>query len=160
MEKDLANPSVSLKIRQIEFRTHAHNTESIEKVKNSFLNLIPKEVLQESFQINNCTGAFSQKILDVLIVLKIQKSIKYVTAKIAENLSEEDKILLKSSFENRLDEKLKFYFRLDKQFLALGKVKLAETNDVIQITIAIQNKSHSQITIENIKKYFIDLNLL
>ena len=41
MEKSLVNPSVSLKIRQIEFRTHAHNTESIEKVKNSFLNLIP-----------------------------------------------------------------------------------------------------------------------
>ncbi len=160
MEKNLANPSVSLKIRQIEFRTHAHNTESIEKVKNSFLNLIPNEILQESFQVNNCTGAFSQKILDVLIVLKIQKSIKYVITKISENLSMADKILLKSSFENRIDEKFKFYFRLDKQFLALGKVKLSETNDVIQITIAIQNKSHSQITIDNIKKYFIDLNLL
>ena len=160
MEKNLANPSVSLKIRQIEFRTHAHNTESIEKVKNSFLNLIPKEILEESFQVNNCTGAFSQKILDVLIVLKIQKSIKYVAAKIAENLSDEDKILLKSSFENRIDEKLKFYFRIDKQFLALGKVMLAKTNDVIQITIAIQNKSHSQIKIDNIKKYFIALNLL
>ena len=160
MEKNLANPSVSLKIRQIEFRTHAHNTESIEKVKNSFLNLIPKEILEESFQVNNCTGAFSQKILDVLIVLKIQKSIKYVAAKIAENLSDEDKILLKSSFENRIDEKLKFYFRIDKQFLSLGKVMLAKTNDVIQITIAIQNKSHSQIKIDNIKKYFIALNLL
>ncbi|MHA1510937.1 MAG: RNA-binding domain-containing protein [Promethearchaeota archaeon] len=160
MEKDLANPSVSLKIRQIEFRTHAHNTESIEKVKNSFLNLIPEEILLESFQINNCSGAFSQKILDVLIVLKIQKSIKYVVEKIAEKLSKEDKNLLKFSFENRLDEKLKFYFRLDKQFLALGNVKLAETNDVIQITIAIQNKSHSHITTDNIKKYFMDLNLL
>jgi len=160
MEKDLANPSVSLKIRQIEFRTHAHNTESIEKVKKSFLNLIPEEILQESFQINNCTGAFSQKILDVLIVLKIQKSIKYVVGKMGEKLSKDDKILLKFSFENRLDEKLKFYFRLDKQFLALGKIKLAETNDVIQITIAIQNKSHSHITTDNIKKYFMDLNLL
>ena len=160
MENNLANPSVSLKIRQIEFRTHAHNTESIEKVKNSFLNLIPKEILEESFQVNNCTGAFSQKILDVLIVLKIQKSIKYVAAKIAENLSDEDKILLKSSFKNRIDEKLKFYFRIDKQFLSLGKVMLAKTNDVIQITIAIQNKSHSQIKIDNIKKYFIALNLL
>lgn len=160
MEKSLVNPSVSLKIRQIEFRTHAHNTESIEKVKNSFLYLIPKEILQESFQVNNCTGTFSQKILDVLIVLKIQKSIKYVIAKIAENLSKDDKILLKSSMDNRLDEKFKFYFRLDKQSLALGKVKLANTNDVIQITIAIQNKSHSQITSDNIKKYFMDLNLL
>ena len=70
MEKSLVNPSVSLKIRQIEFRTHAHNTESIEKVKNSFLNLIPEEILKENFQVNNCTGVFSQKILDVLIVLK------------------------------------------------------------------------------------------
>jgi len=160
MEKSLVNPSVSLKIRQIEFRTHTHNTESIEKVKNSFLYLIPEEILQESFQVNNCTGAFSQKILDVLIVLKIQKSIKYAIAKIAENLSKEDKILLKSSIDNRLDEKMKFYFRIDKQSLALRKVKLANTNDVIQITIAIQNKSHSQITSDNIKKYFMDLNLL
>jgi len=160
MEKSLVNPSVSLKIRQIEFRAHAHNTESIEKVKNSFLYLIPEEILQESFQVNNCTGTFSQKILDVLIVLKIQKSIQYVIAKIAENLSKEDKILLKSSINNRLDEKLKFYFRLDKQSLALGNVKLANTNDVIQITIAIQNKSHSHITSDIIKKYFMDLNLL
>jgi len=160
MEKSLVNPSVSLKIRQIEFRTHAHNTESIEKVKNSFLYLIPEEILQESFQVNNCTGTFSQKILDVLIVLKIQKSIKYVIAKFAEYLSKEDKILLKSSIDNRLDEKSKFYFRLDKQSLALGDLKLANTNDVIQITIAIQNKSHSHITTENIKKYFMDLNLL
>ena len=45
-------------------------------------------------------------------------------------------------------------------FLALGKIKLAETNDVIQITIAIQNKSHSHIATDNIKKYFIYLNLL
>ena len=160
MENHLTNPFVSLKIRQIEFRTHAHNTESIEKVTNSFLNLIPKEILHESIQINNCTGTFSQKILDILIVLKIQKSIKYVITKIAENLSKKDKTRLKSSFENRLDDKLKFYFRLDKQFLTLGKVRLAETNDVIQITIAIQNKSHSQITTDNIKKYFMDLNLL
>jgi RNA binding exosome subunit len=160
MEKSSPNPSVSLKIRQIEFRTHAHNTESIEKVKNSFLNLIPKEILQENFQINICTGTFSQKILDILIVLKIQKSIKYVIAKIAENLSKDDKILLKTSIDNRLDEKLKFYFRLDKQSLALGKIKLANTNDVIQIIIAIQNKSHSPITSDNIKKYFMDLNLL
>ena len=123
MENTLTNPSVSLKIRQIEFRTHAHNTESIEKIKNSFLNLIPKEILDESFQINNCTGTFSQKILDILIVLKIQKSIKFVIAKIAENLSKEDKIRLKSSLERRLDEKLKLYFRLDKQSLTLGKVK-------------------------------------
>ena len=160
MENSLTNPSISLKIRQIEFRTHAHNTESIEKVKSSFLKLIPKEILEESFQINNCTGTFSQKILDVLIVLKIQKSIKYVIAKIAENLSNEDKIRLKSSFESRLDDKLKLYFRLDKQFLTLGKVKLAETSDVIQIIIAIQKKSHSHITTDNIKKYFMDLNLL
>jgi len=160
MEKHLVNPSISLKIRQIEFRTHVHNTESKEKVKDSFLNLIPEEILQEIFQVNNCTGAFSQKILDILIVLKIQKSIKYVIAKLAENLSEEDKNRLNSSFRNRIDDKLKFYFRLDKQFLALKKVKLAKTNDVIQITIAIQNKFHSQITSENIKKYFMDLNLL
>ena len=160
MEKNLVNPSISLKIRQIEFRTHVHNTESMEKVKDSFLNLIPEEILHEIFQVNNCTGAFSQKILDILIVLKIQKSIKYVLAKIIENLSKEDKSQLKFSFENRLDDKLKFYFRLDKQFLALGKIKLAKTNDVIQIIIAIQNKSHSHITSENIKKYFMDLNLL
>ena len=160
MKKSLPNPSVSLKVRQIEIRTHAHNTESIKKVKNSFLYLIPEEILQESFQVNNCTGTFSQKILDVLIVLKIQKSIKYVITKFAENLSKEDKILLKSSINNRLDEKLKFYFRLDKQSLALGNVKLANTNDVIQITIAIQNKSHSHITSDNIEKYFMDLNLL
>ncbi len=160
MEKQIVNPSTSLKIRQIEFRTHVHNTESMEKVKDSFLNLIPEEILQEIFQVNNCTGVFSQKILDLLIVLKIQKSIKYVLAKFADNLSKEDKIRLNSSFENRLDDKLKFYFRLDKQFLALGKVKLAKTNDVIQTTIAIQNKAHSHITSENIKKYFIDHNLL
>ena len=122
--------------------------------------MIPKEILEESFQINNCTGTFSQKILDVLIVLKIQKSIKYVIAKIAENLSNEDKIRLNSSFKSRLDNKLKLYFRLDKQFLTLGKVKLAETSDVIQVIIAIQNKSHSHITPDNIKKYFMDLNLL
>ena len=100
MEKSLPNPSVSLKVRQIEIRTHAHNTESIKKVKNSFLYLIPEEILQESFQVNNCTGTFSQKILDVLIVLKIQKSIKYVITKFAENLSKEDKALYKKIYSN------------------------------------------------------------
>ncbi len=160
MANHLENPSISLKIRQIEFRTHVHNTESMQKVKDSFSNLIPEEILHDIFQVNKCTGAFSQRIFDLLIVLKIQKSIKYVLAKITDNLSTEDKTQLKYSFENRLDDKLKFYFRLDKQFLALGKIKLAKTNDVVQITIAIQNKSHFHITSENIEKYFIDNNLL
>ena len=160
MNSSLKPPSVSLKIRQIEFRTHVHNTESVEKVKNSFLKLIPEEILHDLIQISNCTGAFNQKILDLFINLKIQKSIQDVIGKIGRILSKEDKIRLSSSFENRLDDKLKFYFRLDKQFLALGILKLAERNDVIQVSIAVQNKSHSPITSEDIKKYFKDLNLL
>ncbi len=144
-----------LKIRQIDIRTHAHATESIDKIKKVLQSLFSFSITEKELAIDHCSGQFSQRISSFLLRLKTQKLIKIALNDLAEHLSAVDKEKLASEFTSRLDEKFKFYFRLDKQKSAIGQINLGSKSDTIQIIIMVQNKTPMiPMTQETVKEYF------
>ena len=155
------NSQPKLKIRQISFRTHAHATESIEKVKGIFTDILGIELNEKEIQIDNCSGTFGQRITNIEVNFKVQKKIKVILSVLTEKLSDSDKKFLSKSFQQRLDEKYKFFFRLDKQYAVIDQVKIARHPDVIQVIVAVQNRNlQIPLTVEIVRDYFKTLNLI
>ena len=150
-----------LKIRQITLRTHAHATESIDKVLSIFANLFSLELILKEIQIDNCSGAFGQRITNLEINLTTKKYIQPMITRLGELLSGQDKLTLNKEFSQRLDHKYKVYLRIDKQSAYNGSVKLATSADAIQFIIAVQNKSPMlPLSGDIVKNYFKTLELL
>ncbi|UYP46541.1 RNA-binding protein [Candidatus Lokiarchaeum ossiferum] len=149
------------KIRQIDIRTHAHATESIDKVKKLVQNLFSFDLTENEFIIEHCSGQYGQRISSLLVRLKIQKLIKQALEDLAHHLSIIEKEKLASEFHSRLDEKFKFYFRLDKQNSAMGHICLGNKSETIQVIIMIQNKTPNiPISVEAARDYYKQLHLI
>lgn len=150
-----------LKIRQIDIRTHAHATESIDKVRNLLQNIFSFDLTENEFIIEHCSGQYGQRISSLLVRLKIQNLIKQAVNDLAQHLSTVEKEKLASEFNSRLDEKHKFYFRLDKQNSAIGHICLGNKSETIQVIIMIQNKTPMiPMTDEIIMDYYQQLHLI
>ena len=59
----------NIKIRQIEFRTLVHATESTEKVVNVLLNLVSDEISEKNLEIEILKGTFGQKITNIAFLI-------------------------------------------------------------------------------------------
>ena len=152
---------LNLKIREIEFRTHAHATESIEKVKICLKKILPADFKDSDFDMQNLAGTYGNPIRAIIAKVDTQASIKSVLDALSKNITSETKTILNQEFENRLDEKFRFYFRLDKQLLTLNKVETTNDSDVVRITIAFQNKNpKSKPTVDDFRKILQDFQLL
>ncbi len=150
-----------IKIRQIDFRTHVHATESPLKVIQTLKKIIPEEYSEQDIIIEDCIGSFGQKISSVLIQLKTQKLIKKSISHLGKKLNENDKNEILNSLALRLDRKYKFYFRIDKQKLALENINLGRNQNTIQVIISIQNMSYKiPLSKGIISNYFKEINLL
>ena len=160
-EGNLSTSSPKLKIRQIILRTHAHATESVEKVLSIFQNLFLLELTSKELRVDNCSGAYGQRITNIEIRLTTKKFIQPTITQLGEILDDQDKMTLNQEFSQRLDQKYKFYLRIDKQQAFQGRIQLAHTTDAIQIIIAIQNKTPMiPLSDEIVKNYFKTRQLL
>lgn len=161
MSTNIEEQIPKLKIRQIEIRTHAHATEDINKVNSVLLSLVPEYIAAKSIKVAKMTGTYGQLITDLRLFLKKQADIKAFLNLLSNSLSVEDKQNLKRELSNRLDDKFKFYFRLEKQALTQNKVKLAKSRDVVQIIIANLNQSPMIKTKpEHISNFYQSLNII
>jgi len=139
-----------LKIREIEFRLHAHATESLEKIQDKIDAFFPIKLSEDEQNISQLTGTFGNSIYGIEIKINRQKNIKPVLQKLSEALSNEDKLQLEREVSDRLDEKYHFYFRISKQSFIRNQLTIAkETKDVIQVIIAIHNTT-PYTTVHNI----------
>jgi RNA binding exosome subunit len=144
-----------LKIREIEFRTHAHATESILKVKNCLKKLIPNDIDDKEIIMENLAGNYGNPIRAFTLKITKQNLIQEVLRNFGTMFTIDSKSQLKSEFAKHLDEKLKFYFRINKQLLTLGKIEINEESDVIRIVISVHNKNpKNHPTVEEILSYF------
>ena len=159
-----ASSSIStskLKIRQIILRTHVHATESVEKVLSIFKNLFLLELTDKEIRVDNCSGAYGQRITNIEVNLITKKFVQPLMAQLGELLGDQDKLTLTTEFSQRLDQKYKFYLRIDKQQAFQGRIALATTADAIQLIIAIQNKTPmNPLSEEIVKNYFRTRQLL
>ena len=158
-EKDQTIPK--LKIRQIEIRTHVHATESLETVSQMLLDLVSDEISKKSLRIDYLSGTYGQKIIDIRLFLKKQTNIKNFIRKLGQYLSSKDKFILRQEFPQRLDRKNKFYFRIEKQQAAMGQIRLADSNDVIQLILSNYNRTPMiKLQPKHFISYYSSINLI
>jgi len=60
-----------------------------------------------------------------------------------QNISEEDRDLLRSQMTERLDDDLNFYMRFDKQAAYAGKLKFTESQDAVFVRVKIETYPRS-----------------
>jgi RNA binding exosome subunit len=144
-----------LKIREIEFRTHAHATESILKVKDCLKKLIPSEIEDKEIIMENLAGNYGNPIRAFTLKITKQDLIQKVMINFGSMFTIDSKTRLRTEFAKHLDEKLKFYFRINKQLLTLGRIELNEESDVIRIVISVHNKNpKNHPSFEDVLSYF------
>jgi len=145
MDPNARLPSLDLtpaiKVRAIELHTHIHATESREKIICMLQNLFPDSYEESNIHIESCSGAYGQPIQGCTLKLVIQASIKAFLNTMQEKLTPETKRRLSHEFSSRIDEKMRFYFRLDKQKAIQCSFELGSSSDVIQVIISVQNKN-------------------
>jgi len=156
-----AETPLNLKIREIELRTHAHATENIQKVKDCLKKILPPDFQDSEFEMQNLAGSYGNPIHAIIAKVDVQASIKFVLDSLSKNITLETKDALNQEFENRFDEKYRFYFRLDKQLLTLDKVEMTNDSDVVRIMIAFQNKNpRSKPTVDDFRKILQEYQIL
>lgn len=151
-----------LKIRQIDARLHVHATESISKVRDALKILFPFDLRPQELEITNMTGSFGNPIYALTVILHTNALILQSIESLAKGLLVLDKQQLTLELENRLDEKMNWYFRISKQYLVLGQIRLAfDTKDVIQIKISIQNRNpRLKIDTKTIQGFLENMHLI
>ena len=122
-------------ISSIEFTTHVHATEDLDKVKQALLFLMPEnthdklklKVDKVRGHWNNPISLLQAKFTNTNDVMQI---IKYITT----SLNDQDKHVLREGLERRID-KSRLYLRFDKQAAFKGHFKLRDEDDVIRLKI-------------------------
>jgi len=126
----------TFQISSVEFTSHVHATEDLEKVKQALLFLIPETIHDKlKLKVDKVRGHWNNPIS--LLQAKftntndVRQIIKYITT----SLNDQDKDVLSEGLERRID-KSRLYLRFDKQAAFKGHFKLRDEDDVVRLTIS------------------------
>ena len=111
--------------------------------------------------IDTLKGTFSNPIKAISLKFTNKVKIAKIMSQLSLKLSTADRKRLNSQLENRLTDKFKLFFRIEKQDLLDQRIVLAKTKDVVQIIIAIQNKSpYIPVDLNNIRNFLQNFGLI
>ncbi|RLF15487.1 MAG: hypothetical protein DRJ66_04350 [Thermoprotei archaeon] len=127
-------------IEAVYLEAFVHATESRSKVVRALLSLIP-ESLHPIIKIveDKVKGHYGNPIRILRIMIQGGKNAEATVRYLASRLSEDDKKLLSSTFENRISADGKLYLRFDKQYASFGELRLALSEDVIKVVISFRH---------------------
>ncbi|UCG36130.1 MAG: hypothetical protein JSV64_05790 [Candidatus Bathyarchaeota archaeon] len=135
---------VSIPVKYVNIRLSAHATEDTAKVERAFWNLFPDNKPTEiSLNLNSTRGHYGNPITLFETQIEDPDLIKAFIERLADNLSEPDKIALGKD-SRLIIEKRNLYLRLDKQALFNGRLKLCKA-DPIRIRIHFKEKKEKVI---------------
>lgn len=120
-------------IHNISYRTFVYSTEDIDKVTDAisylFPNLLPEKTITEDH--------FGNKILILSQKITKKRTNRDFIAFFNDNLSDDDKEIIKNELSRRMDEKGNFFLRFDKQEAYDGNLKLTFSGNAIHVRIKI-----------------------
>ncbi|NLI61891.1 MAG: exosome subunit [Methanosarcinaceae archaeon] len=132
-------------IHYIQFKATAHATEDLSGVLKALdfflypcLRIPDENEILKLHNIVSANGHFGNPIS--LISAKIENkgnSSRFVNF-FNENISDEDRQILRSEMPDRLDDDLNFYMRFDKQEAFAGRLKLTDGDDAVFVKIKIE----------------------
>jgi len=135
-------------IHNITYRTFVYGTEDEEKVMTSisylFSNSLPEKSITEDH--------FGNKIIVLTDEITKKRTNKDFIAFLNDNLSQEDKTIIKNELDRRIDEKGNLFLRFDKQLAYDETLKLTYSGDAIHIRIKIASYPVSKENAINVAK--------
>ncbi len=127
-------------MHNVEIRVFSKPEDNLEKVKNGLLSLIPFDLSKEKIRLNqkNAFGFNEKKIVILSIKLDKQRHVNQFLEKLCKDLTQEQKGLIKSQAESRLDNELFSYLRFDKnKLINEARLWLTDKGDCYHIKLSI-----------------------
>ncbi|MFW5907136.1 MAG: RNA-binding domain-containing protein [Candidatus Natronoplasma sp.] len=131
----------------IEFKTHCHATESLEKVKEAVENLVGQEIEMESSEAEGYYG-------NPIKILEGKISRNREMDGFFEQLPEKFKAELLKDLKRRVDERCNFFFRVDKGSAYQDELVLTDGGNSIRVRARVESyPSRKETAIEKMEKY-------
>ena len=129
-----------MKVHNVEIRVFCKPEDSLDKVRKSLLSFIPFDLSKEKVKLNekSTSGFGERKIVILEIKLNKQRYVIQSLRNLNKMLNNDQKDLIKSQVESRLDDEGYFYLRFDKHMLIdEGKLWLTDKGDCYHIRLSI-----------------------
>jgi len=129
-----------ISIRKAAVRVFAGDKESLENVTEAFLSLFPFDLKNEKVEVsrNAAEGLSGSRIVIIEARLAKQAHLKKFLGHLLNRLTKEQKELLISQKESRLDDELNFFIRLDKTRLIENReFFITDSGNCFHITLSI-----------------------
>jgi len=120
--------------------SYEKNNEDEKLVLDKFLQLFPFNLKDEKIELKNTNalGLNENKITIFEVALTKEKHTNLFLNNLIKNLDEEQKKLILSQLESRLDNNLDFFLRFDKnEYLKNNKLKLIDSGNCFHIEISV-----------------------
>jgi RNA binding exosome subunit len=127
------------KIERLEISAIAHATEDLDRVIAALKNAIPRDLwneLERSMKILSLEGYYGNPVTRIVAVLKgkeAENAVKHILL----SIDRSDFETLVFTLDRRFDGKGRVFIRLSKQDAYLGKLRIAEGDDVLKIVITL-----------------------
>jgi len=119
-------------ISYVEISFIVHVTEDLQKVLKAVRNLLPGSYSNNvSFKKENLWGHHKNLIILGKTTIRKKNIVYAFIENLYKKLNINDKDELSKDFNQRLDDKKKFFLRLDKQRAYLGKIKLSNIDPIL-----------------------------
>ena len=127
------------RIVRVELAVHAHATEDPDRVMAAVFNLVP-EGLRDRARVESqvLEGHYNNPITRIVVRFEGSDAEELLRS-LAGRFEETEKRVLATMVERRYDERAgRLYLRLDKQEAYLGRVRLAEGDDVVHVMVSFR----------------------
>ena len=161
LSKKLVSFDIIMKIAhliRIKVFSYEKFNENEKLILDKFLQLFPFNIKDEKIGLKKteATGFHEKKITIFEIVLTKEKHTNAFLRTLAGNLDEEQRKLILSQVESRLDENLNFFLRFDKnEYLKNNKLILTHSGNCFHIEISVAAfPKKKEIGLEILKPFF------
>jgi RNA-binding protein len=127
------------RFHSIRINVFAKPEDNEEKIKSELFSLIPFDLQKEKIELksSNTTGFGDRKIKIFEINLQKQRHTDAFYQYLLSKLNSDQKMLLIHQKESRLDDRLDFYIRLEKERLLNGEYFITDEGNCFHIKISI-----------------------
>jgi len=124
-------------------RVFSQDGEDEEAITNALLSLFPFDV-RKHLTRTTATGVYDQPIVILELQVTSERETTQAMKHVIELLSTDDRKRLLTQKEKRLDENLRFYFRLAKPGLLSNDIHLTDDGNCVHFTIHIATYPRSK----------------
>lgn len=146
-------------VHNMEMRVFVKETDNEDKIVLKVKELFPFDFDKEKIEFKSKTtyGFEEHKIKILTVFIKKQHQTTKVIKQLMNKLKKKSKTILLDQLKSRLDDKLNFYIRLNKEKLLLNEYELTESGDCFWFKLCIAAYPHKREIAENIVRQILEM---